>query len=129
MPIGLRSVLMADKSRTRAPDRFVLRTDQARFSRLAPLSSAAELRVFVPYTSAELTTAALTEAAVLVRHLDVQITLFAVQVVPFPLPLERPAVAPEFLKQRLLAVAGETEAAVDVQLIFARDLDVGMHRV
>jgi hypothetical protein len=121
---------MADKSKARVQDQFVLRLDEASFCRREQLRSAAgELRVFVPYTSVELTKAALTEATVLARNLDVQITLFAVQIVPFPLPLERPAVAPEFLQQRLLAAAGEIEAAVDVELIFARDLNFGMQRV
>jgi hypothetical protein len=121
---------MADKSKALLPDQFVLRLDEASFCRVAKLWSAADgLRVFVPYTSVELTKAALTEATVLTRNLDVHITLFAVQIVPFPLPLERSAVAPDFLEQRLLAIAGETEAPVDVQLIFARDLDFGMQRV
>jgi hypothetical protein len=66
---------------------------------------------------------------VLVRNLELHITLFAVQIVPFPLPLERSAVAPDFLEQRLLVIAGEIETAVDVQLIFSRDLDFGMQRV
>jgi hypothetical protein len=117
-------------SQTRAPDRFVLRLDQASFAKIAQQRSAAgELRVFVPYTSVELTKAALSEATLLVKDLDVHITLFAVQIVPFPLPLERSDVAPEFLVQRLLAIAGEIEAAVNVQLIFARDLDFGMRRI
>src|SRR5260370_16573544 len=76
-----------------------------------------------------MTKADLTGAAVLVRSLDLHITLFAVQLVPFPLPLEQSAVAPDFLEQRLLEIAGEIEAAVDAQLIFARDLDFGMQRV
>jgi hypothetical protein len=48
----------------------------------------------------ELTQAALAEAGVLLRNLAVEITLLAVQIVPFPLPLERPTVAPEFLERR-----------------------------
>ncbi len=121
---------MADRSKTQAPDQFVLRLDEASFRKLPKLRSTdGELRVFVPYTSVELTKAALTGAAVLVRSLDLRITLFAVQLVPFPLPLEQSAVAPDFLEQRLLEIAGEIEAAVDAQLIFARDLDFGMQRV
>jgi hypothetical protein len=121
---------MADRSKTQAAGQFVLRLDEASFCNLAKLRSTdAELRVFVPYTSVELTKAALTRATVLVRNLDLHITLFAVQIVPFPLPLERSAVAPDFLEQRLLVIAGEMEVAVDSQLIFARDLDFGMQRV
>jgi hypothetical protein len=121
---------MADRSKTQAPDQFVLRLDEASFCKLPKLRGTdGELRVFVPYTSVELTKVALTRATVLVRSLDLRITLFAVQIVPFPLPLERSAVAPDFLEQRLLVIAGEIEAAVDAQLIFARDLDFGMQRV
>jgi hypothetical protein len=120
---------MADKPKAQVPGQSVLRLDAASCKLAKLRSTAGELRVFVPYTSVELTKAALTEAIVLVRNLDVRITLFAVQIVPFPLPLERSAVAPEFLEQRLLVIAGEIEAAVDVQLIFARDLDFGMQRV
>lgn len=98
---------MADKSKTQAPDQFVLRLGEASFCKRAKLRSTdGELRVFVPYTSVELTKAALTGATVLVRKLDLHITLFAVQIVPFPLPLERSAVAPNFLEQRLLVIAG-----------------------
>jgi hypothetical protein len=121
---------MADKSKTKAPDQFVLRLDEASFCKPAKLRSpAGDLRVFVPYTSVELTKAALAAATVLVRSLDLHITLVAVQIVPFPLPLERSAVAPDFLEQRLLVIAGEIEAAVDAQLIFARDLNFGIQRV
>src|ERR1700740_826511 len=104
---------MADKSKTQAPDQFVLRLDEASFCKRATLlSTDGELRVFVPYTSVELTKAALRGATVLVRNLELHITLFAVQIVPFPLPLERSAVAPDFLEQRLLVIAGEIETAV-----------------
>lgn len=92
-------------------------------------SGAGELRVFVLYTTGELTQAALAEAGVLLRNLAVEITLLAVQIVPFPLPLERPAVAPAFLERRLRAMAGGLEARVDVQLIFARDLYFAIERV
>ena len=92
-------------------------------------SGAGEVRVFVLYTTGELTQAALAETGVLLRNLAVEITLLAVQIVPFPLPLEFPAVAPEFLKRRLRAMAGEIEAQVDVQLIFARDLYFAIEQV
>ncbi len=48
-------------------------------------SGAGEVRVFVLYTTGELTQAALAEAGVLLRNLAVEITLLAVQIVPFPL--------------------------------------------
>ena len=66
----------------------------------ASRSGAGELRAFVLYTTGELTQAALAEAGVLLRNLAVETTLLAVQIVPFALPLERPAVTPEFLERR-----------------------------
>jgi hypothetical protein len=92
-------------------------------------SATGELRVFVLCTTGELARAALAEAGVLLRNLAVEFTLLAVEVVPFPLPLERPAVAPDFLARRLQAIAGEIEARVDVQLIFARDSYLAIERV
>ena len=121
---------MANLSNTRALDPLVLQLDSSGFRNFAKLrSGAGELRIFVPYTSHESTRAALTEAVGLVKSLHAHITLFAVQIVPFLLPLERPDVAPEFLEQRLLAIADEMKAQVDVQLIRARDLDCGMQRI
>jgi hypothetical protein len=116
--------------KTRAPDPPVLRLEKCSFRNFAELrSSASELRVFVPYTSRELTRAALAEAAVLVKNLNAHVTLFAVQIVPFLLPLERPPVAPEFLEQKLLMITKEMEAQVNVQLVFARDLDSGIQKI
>ena len=115
---------------TKAPDALVLRVDKSSFHNFARLrSGAGELRIFVPYTSRELTRAALREAAGLVKNLHAHVTLFAVQIVPFLLPLDRPDVAPEFLEQRLMAIAREMEGLVDVQLICAREFDSGMERV
>lgn len=48
----------------------------------ASRSGAGELRVFVPYTTGELTQAALAEAGVLLRNLAVETTLLAVQSCP-----------------------------------------------
>jgi hypothetical protein len=121
---------MANMTKTQALEPVVLRLDKSSFRNIAKLrSGASELRIFVPYTSRELTQAALTEATKLVKNLAGHITLFAVQIVPFLLPLERPDVAPEFLEQRLLAIAGEMGTQVDVQLVCARDLDFGIQRV
>src|SRR5579872_6290472 len=92
-------------------------------------SGVGELRVFVLYTTGDLTQAALGEARVLIHNLAVEITLLAVEIVPFPLPLECPAVTPEFLKRRLRTIARGLEARVDVQLIFARDLYFAIERV
>ncbi len=90
---------------------------------------AGELRVFVAHTSRELTKAALDAVLELTRDLGARVTLFAVQIVPFPLPLERPDVSPKFVEQELTGMAREIEVRVDIEVVITRDLDVGLQRV
>lgn len=87
---------------------------------------AGELRVFVPHTSRELTKVCLSALLALTSNLGARVTLLAVQIVPFPLPLDRPAVAPQFVERELVELAREIEAPVDVQVMLARDLEIGM---
>ena len=104
--------------------------DKSSFANFAKVRSCGgELRVFVPYTSPELTRSGLAAATVLVKNLDARITLFVVQIVPFPLPLDRPNVSREFLEQKLTAIASEVEAHVIGQVIYARDLNFGIEQV
>jgi hypothetical protein len=112
------------------PDPLILRLDEYTLRGLARSRSRdGELRVFVPYTCPHLTRAALIESAALARNLGAHITLFAVQIVPFPLPLERPDVLPKFLERKLMAIAREIESPADVRIVFARDLDSGAQQV
>jgi hypothetical protein len=90
---------------------------------------AGEFPVFVRYTSPDLTRMALAEAAVLSKDLNAHITLFAIQVVPFPLPLERPDVSPKFLERRLAAVVRNAGVPSDILIGFARDLDLGCEQI
>ena len=87
-----------------------------------------ELPVYVPYTTSDLTRAALSAAAALTRNLGAYVRLVAVQTVPFPLPLDRPAVSPRFFAQELKAVARDIEAPVETHVIMARDREVGFDR-
>jgi hypothetical protein len=121
---------MDDMAKTQAwSDQLSLRLDERVLCGFARVEAGGELRVFVPFTSLDLTRAALRKAAELTRSLGAHITLFAVQVVPFPLPLDRPPVSPKFLENRLTAVALEVEAQVDVHTVLTRDLDAGFARV
>jgi len=86
------------------------------------------LRVFVAHTSRELTKACLSAVSALTRSLGARVTLLAVQIVPFPLPLNRPDVAPEFMERELAALARQIEAPADVLVVIARDLDTGLQR-
>lgn len=89
---------------------------------------AGELRVFVPHTSRRLTKACLSAVSALTSNLGARVTLLAVQIVPFPLPLDRPDVAPQFVERELAALAREIEAPVDVQVMIARDLEIGLRQ-
>jgi hypothetical protein len=89
---------------------------------------AGEFRVLVAHTSRELTKAALSAVSALTRNLGAHVTLLAVQIVPFPLPLDRPDVAPQFVERELAALAREIEVQVDVQVVIARDLETGLQQ-
>jgi len=89
-------------------------------------AGAGELQVFVIHTSRELTKACLNAVSALTRSLGARVTLLAVQIVPFPLPLDQPDVTPQFVERALVALAREIEAPVDVQVMLARDLEIGM---
>jgi len=91
-------------------------------------SGSGELRVFVLHTSAEWTRAALAAVAARTRDLGARVTLVAVQTVPFPLPLDRPDVAPGFLEQELKVLAHGIDAPVDVCVLIARDREVSIEQ-
>ena len=105
-----------------------MRLDELALRGVAESSArAGEFRVFVAHTSRDLTKASLSAITALTRHLSARVTLLAVQIVPFPLPLDRPDVAPQFVERELAALAREVEVPVDVQVVIARDLDTGLH--
>ena len=82
----------------------------------------------VPYTTSVLTRAALSAVVALTRNLGAHVSLVAVQVVPFPLPLDRPAISPSFFEQELKAVVRDIEVPVDTQVVIARDRELAFDR-
>ena len=87
------------------------------------------LRLVVPYTTSGLTRKALVEAAGLARGLDAELTLVAVQVVPFPCPLSRPTVDPNHLERRLLAIARTSSLCTRILVVRARDREAGFSKM
>ena len=87
-----------------------------------------KLSVCVPYTTSVMTRVALKGVVALTRNLGAHVSLVAVQVVPFPLPLDRPAISPSFFEQELRTVVRGIEVPVDTQVIIARDREVGFDR-
>jgi hypothetical protein len=91
--------------------------------------SSSELPLCIPYTTSDLTRAALRAVAALTRNLGARVSVVAVQVVPFPLPLHRPAVSPTFFAQKLKsATRGIEVGVVDTRVVIARDREAAFHR-
>jgi hypothetical protein len=112
------------------PEQLVLRLDGRSLGGLAKLHrTAGTLQVFVPYTCPELTKAALSRAAVLTQNLCAHITLFAVHLVPYPLPFDRPDVPAAFLERTLAAVAQAAGTQTDIRIGFARDAELGLEQI
>jgi len=112
------------------PEQLVLRLDERSLRGLAKARRAAgDLSVFVPYTCPELTKAALAQATALTRNLTAHLTLFAVHVVPYPLPLDQPDVPAAFLEQKLAAVARDAGAQADTRIVFTREPEAGREQI
>ncbi len=79
------------------------------------------IKVVIPYTTPDLTRAALKAVGELVGELRAEPVLMAIHTVPYPLPLGRPAVPREFLLQHLKNLASSSTVPLSILLIFARD--------
>ncbi len=79
------------------------------------------LNICVVFTSVESTLAALRKAGALASSLGARITLLALQVVPFPLPLESPPVLLDWNENRFRAIADESPVETVVRLYLCRD--------
>ncbi len=90
-----------------------------------PAVNSRELRLFVPYTTQKLTARALRAAMDLAGGLSVQVSVVAVQVVPFACPLDRPPVAVEHMKRELGELAGNAGMPVQGSVVLARDREDG----
>jgi hypothetical protein len=81
------------------------------------------LDLVVPFTTPELTRAALEYAERLATGLDAAVRLVRVQVVPFPLPIDQSPVSLEFLTRQMTSM-GVGEGHIDLR--FSRDFDAGV---
>jgi len=84
----------------------------------------AELDLLVPFTTPELTRAALDAANRMGAGLNAVIRLVKVQVVPYPLDLKQSPVYIEFLKDQLAHFQSDIPVAPEIRL--ARDLEAGL---
>jgi len=97
------------------------------------LARQATLEVVVLHTNVAETLLALKTAARLAHDLSARIRLLAIEVVPYPLPLDRPAVALPFTERRFrtLACGAAGEAAIDthVDIHLVRDREKALQSV
>jgi hypothetical protein len=93
--------------------------------RMAPPDSADGLPLTIPYTSTDMARQALRAAENLSRGLNVSVRLVAVQIVPFPCPVNRPPVALHHIAGPLERLAAEADIPVEVNIVLARDATAG----
>jgi hypothetical protein len=80
-----------------------------------------KLSISVVFTSVESTLAALKKAGSLANSLGARIMLVALQIVPYPLPLEPPPVLIEFNENRFRVLASQSPVQTSVQIYLCRD--------
>lgn len=97
---------------------------QTGFTVVEQTRPAAELDLVVPFTTPELTRAALDAANRMGAGLNASLRLVKVQVVPFPLDLGQSPVYVDFLKKQLEQFESALPAAGEVRL--ARDFEEGL---
>ena len=92
------------------------------------ITTAGVLWVTVPYTTPELTRAALCHAGVC-SDLDVHVSLVDVQVVPFPCPIDQAPIDNKYSRSRLEALLSETRLPGRAAVLYTRDWLEGIRRV
>ena len=86
-----------------------------------PAAHPKEFPIAVIFTSASATLAALEEADVLARGLSANITVIAAQVVPYPLPLDSPAVSMKFRESSIRQVVLQSPLPAAIRIYLCRD--------
>jgi len=92
-----------------------------------PSNTTGVLWVVIPYTTPELTRAALRHAGVC-TDLNVNVSLVDIQVVPFPCPLDQPPVNQEFSRRRLRDLLEQNGLPGRTDVLYARDWLEGFRR-
>ena len=90
---------------------------------LAPAQPKSLLNVSVIFTSVEGTMAALRSAGTLASRLGGHITLVVPEVVPYHLPLNKPAVLHDWNERRFRVLVAESPVDTTVRFYFCRDRD------
>jgi hypothetical protein len=80
-----------------------------------------KLDLKIVFTELPIARAVLTAACAYARNLDARIAIVAAQVVPYPLPLEKPPVHPGVMEAALGSLAAELPVEAGVQIYLCRD--------
>jgi hypothetical protein len=92
-----------------------------RFSDPDTLFDDARLEVLVLFTTAPETVLALRKAAGLASQLNARIELIVPEIVPYPLPIEHPPVAPSFLIDRYQTIVQQAGIDADIRVCLCRE--------
>jgi len=93
---------------------------------LPPALVTPRIEVTVLCTTDAETSAALSAAAVFAHKLNTVIRLVAFVVVPYPLDLTQPSVAPSFTVDRCTALVQGQNLDANIQICYCRDLEAGV---
>ena len=85
------------------------------------LTGGPKLDIHVVFTKIPGTQAPLTAATDLARHLGGRVAILVAQVVPYPLPLDRPPIPVEFTEQALASLGRDPEVETAVRIYLCRD--------
>ena len=98
---------------------------------IEPAAGAAnsKLNVAVIFTTIEATLSALRKAGAMANRLHACITLIVPQVVPYPLPLNRPPVSQDFNERHFRVLAEDSPIETTVRVYLCRDREETLRQV
>ena len=92
-----------------------------RVSELEDLFDAARFEVLVLFTTVPETLLALRRAADLASQLNARIEIIVPEIVPYPLPVDRPPVVPSFLINRYRTIVQQAGIDADIRIYLCRE--------
>jgi hypothetical protein len=103
-----------------------LRIQNTSPTHLEALASEKVIEVVVLYTSVELAEAALKRAEELAHGMELRVRLVYAQIVPYPLPVDKPPINLDHLQHELALVSEHSGLAVEGEIVLARDIQTAL---